>query len=151
MARPLRGVQLCLYEKLLKKAEKRGGHTTAIGTMQRRWRGCTMRRQGACDKLRPCGVYFYLLSPRCFNCAEKLRLSRNSKVTSCLQVRTELVPRPGFEPGSWARKAHILDRARLPAGVAGAGYGPRTARAVSLCLWNKNFIPSCTGVLVGLS
>ena len=66
-------------------------------------------------------------------------------------VKRELVPRPGFEPGSWARKAHILDRARLPVGVAGAGYGPRTARAVSLCLWNKNFIPSCTGVLVGLS
>ena len=72
-------------------------------------------------------------------------------------TENDMVPRPGFlggfspEPGSRARKAHILDRARLPVGVAGAGYGPRTARAVSLCLWNKNFIPSCTGVLEGLS
>ncbi len=48
--------------------------------------------------------------------------------------RAQWMPRPGFEPGSWARKAHILDRARLPVGVA--VYGPRTARAGFRCLWD---------------
>jgi hypothetical protein len=49
------------------------------------------------------------------------------------------VPRPGFlggfspEPGSRAREARILDRARLPVGVAGAGYGsPRIAGATQI-------------------
>ena len=32
VARPPERVQLCLYEKLLKKAEKGGSRTTAIGT-----------------------------------------------------------------------------------------------------------------------
>jgi len=49
-----------------------------------------------------------------------------------------MVPRPGFlggfspEPGSRAREARILDRARLPVGVAGAGYGPRDVAGATL-------------------
>jgi hypothetical protein len=78
-------------------------------------------------------VWFWTAAFGCFWCAfgnGAPMLQKRRRKLIC--VKRRIVPRPGFEPGSRAREARILDRARLPVGVAGAGYGPRDVAGATL-------------------